>query len=215
MEAIKNKWWYLIPSFCIVAFSILYLVAVKQYPGGSYFDRNFAGYSWNHNYLCNLLGENALNGVKNTARPVATLAVVFLCLGIGTFYLIFPKHFEMRLIWRINARICGFVSMVFAVFIYTDRHDFVLNLSGIFGAVAIITTLVALNRDRSYKLLIVGVCCALLMIANAYIYYSRIYVGHLPVIQKITLVMLLFWIITMNVMFTKKEQIENFDRSIV
>ncbi|HEV7621655.1 MAG TPA: hypothetical protein VGO09_07980, partial [Flavisolibacter sp.] len=61
----KNKITNLIilsPVFGSFAFIILYIIATIYYPGGSQANNVSKGFSWVHNYWCNLLNEKAING---------------------------------------------------------------------------------------------------------------------------------------------------------
>lgn len=198
-----KKWLLLTPTVCVLLFIALYIIASDLYPGGSNLDKAQPGYSWRHNYLCNLVGRNALNGMVNTSRNIAIFSVMILGFGIGYFYYVFPKVFEMRKIWRIITRVTGVSSMFFAVFLFTDRHDLVLNISGILGILAIAATMVALARNNSFGLLWLGAFCCLLIVANAYIYYTTVLYDLLPLIQKITILSLLIWVVSINLTFVR------------
>src|SRR3954449_6164304 len=66
--------WTLLPLFGIILFLLLYFIATLYYPGGAQFDKTTKGFSWTQNYWCNLLNENAINGLPNPARPIAITA---------------------------------------------------------------------------------------------------------------------------------------------
>jgi len=63
----------LLPTFGILIFCGLFVYAASLYPGGSQADINSDGFNWVHNFWCNLMLENALNGRENPARPVPFL----------------------------------------------------------------------------------------------------------------------------------------------
>jgi hypothetical protein len=193
----------LLPTLGILMFFLMYIISTVYYPGGSYYDRSADGFSWMHNYWCNLMGNEALNGEPNTARYPAIIGTQFLCFGVGIFYYIFPNQFEIRKLWRIVIRIVGVLSMVFAAFLYTDQHDTVLNVAGVFGGIAFIGTLTALNRNGSYLLLWLGVFGMLMITINNYMYYTRVLHEYLPLFQKVTLILVLSWFIAVNQTFVK------------
>ena len=58
----------LLPYAGMAIFVILYVIAALEYPGGSYAEPNVEGFSFWHNYLCDLLDKRAINGSINTAR---------------------------------------------------------------------------------------------------------------------------------------------------
>jgi hypothetical protein len=57
-----NRKILLLPPVGILIFILLYIVAAFFYPGGSEFDTHSDGFSWKHNYWCNLLNELAIKG---------------------------------------------------------------------------------------------------------------------------------------------------------
>ncbi len=202
----KRQWVLLTPTFCIALFIALYIYSTSLYPGGSYSNPSQLGYSWVHNYLCNLVGPNALNGQINEAKNISIIAIFILGFGIGYFYLIFPRYFEMRKLWRRVIQSAGVASMFFAVFLFTDQHDLVLNIAGILGVITIFGSLVALSRHNAYGLMWTGLACCFLIAANAYIYYTKLFIDWLPLIQKITITILLLWIVLMNLSFYQSEK---------
>lgn len=199
----KDKWLLLIPTYCVVAFVALFISATFYYPGGSQLNHFQSGFSWSDNYLCNLLGKYAVNGHRNEARIIGITAVMILGYGIGFFYYVFSPFFELRWLWRNIVRTFGVFSMIFAVLLFTNYHDLVLNIAGISGAVAISGTLLALERNHSYGLTWLGFFCCIFLILNAYIYYSGVLIHWLPTIQKLAIITLLLWITGMNITYYK------------
>lgn len=203
-NGIHNPFLYYLPSIGIAGFFILFFVATQYYPGGSYYDRSADSFSWTHNYWCNLMDKRALNGELNPARTLAITATFFLCAGMAAFYYIFPRYFVMRKFWKIFVQVVGIGSMLFAVLLFTKHHDFVLNIAGTLGGLALIGTLVALEHSLQYRMLWIGRFCFLLIMLNSYIYYTRVFVDFLPVLQKITLLLVLPWMMALNLLFMKK-----------
>lgn len=204
-----NMRWFvnLLPTVGILFFLIFYIYASTLYPGGSQSNRNSSSFSWWGNYWCDLLRKEAINGMSNISRPFALVSTFSLCFGVGIFYLLFPDHFIMGKFWRRVVQIFGISAVLFAFFLYTDEHDIVLNIAGILGFLALIGTSVALYRNNSLRLLWMGGLCAFLVISNAYIYYSRMFVEYLPFIQKITTVFVLAWVVGLNFVFFKTEKV--------
>lgn len=200
---------YWLPSIGIAGFILLFFIATLLYPGGSYHDRKAEGFSWMHNYWCNLMEINALNGQPNTARLTAITATFSLCCGVAFFYFLFPRYFIMRRFWKIVVQYVGIGSMIFAFFLFTQEHDLVLNIAGGLGGIALIGTLTALRHQKYFRLLWIGTACLFLICVNNYMYYTRVYVSYLPLIQKITLFLVLFWMLALNVAFGKAIQEES------
>ncbi|PIQ21332.1 MAG: hypothetical protein COW65_09725 [Cytophagales bacterium CG18_big_fil_WC_8_21_14_2_50_42_9] len=97
----RDSLWKLAPLFGSTLFLLLYFVATLYYPGGSQFDKNTKGFSWAHNYWCNLLNENAINGQPNPARPIALTAMMVLCLTLTVFWYLFPIQADLKKTARI------------------------------------------------------------------------------------------------------------------
>lgn len=199
------KSFLLLPTFFLLLFIILFIFATEAYPGGSYLHPTEKGYNWNQNYICNLLGDYALNGMRNDAVALAKTALFFLCFGIGSFFLLFTQVFEIRKFWRVFTQISGLLSMICGFFMYTPYHDAVLNLSAVFGFIAIAGTLSALRRINAYPLFWLGILVISLICLNAFIYYTSSHSEHLPLLQKITLVALLLWFGSINIRFLSEE----------
>lgn len=203
-----NFQWFvkLLPTVGILFFLIFYIYASTLYPGGSQFNRNSDSFSWWGNYWCDLLRKKAYNGMPNISRPFAIASTFSLCFGVGIFYYLFPSHFMMRKFWRRVVKLLGVTSMIFAFFLFTDKHDIMLSIAGVLGIIALIGTLVALKRNNSFGLLWIGGICAFLVVVNNYMYYAATYIEFLPFIQKITTVFILIWIVGLNLVFFKTEE---------
>ena len=196
--------WILTPTLGICLFVLLYGLAACQYPGGSNTDRAAVGFSWQHNYWCDLLGSTAKNGQLNTAQPFAMAAMIVLSLSLSAFWYNLPVLFQDRNRWVIAGQLAGILSMILICFISTPYHDRVINVAGGFGLIALLTTLVGLYKSQSYKLLYLGLLGLLLMGLNTYIYYTGHYLTYLPIVQKFSFVIFLAWVSLVTVNRTRK-----------
>ncbi len=109
--------WQLIPLSGSLLFLLLYFIATLYYPGGDQFDKNTKGFSWTQNYWCNLLNENAINGLPNTARPIALTAMAVLCLTLSIFWYLFPVQVGFKKKERLTIQLSGFIAMIFGWFL--------------------------------------------------------------------------------------------------
>lgn len=194
----------LLPTFAILFFVGLYVYAATLYPGGSQADATSAGYDWVNNYWCNLLNERAMNGELNPARPYAISAMGILCAGLILFFLRFPGIYFLSQAWSIIVQILGTISMVCALLVFTKYHDLMTSLASIAGLVALVGVFYGLYKSGVCTLLRIGWLCCLLMGINNYIYYSGNYLSALPLIQKITFAVVLFWISSVSLTTAKK-----------
>lgn len=187
-----------IPPIGIACFIILYWYASTLYPGGSQEDLKSIGYDWVHNYWCNLMNEQGMNGMVNPARPYAISAMMILCASLLVFFLHFAYAFCQSQLAKKAVAIGGVLSMGFACLIFTNQHDLMTMVSSFFGLFVVIGIIkeLWLSKLRFYKL--TGFGCLLLLLLNNYIYYTEQFLGYLPIIQKITMLMILLWIIGLN-----------------
>jgi hypothetical protein len=181
------------PVIGICFFIILYFIAAALYPGGSEINRSAKGFSWRHNYWCDLLETHAENGEPNTARPVAIAAMAILCISVGSFWYFVPRLFAFNPFIKKIIQWTGILSMSIIVFLQADFHDIVINTAGLSGIIAITGTLIGLYKNHSYLLFVAGVLCLLLFFLNNYIYYTKQLIYYLPVIQKISFLLFLLW----------------------
>ncbi|MCC6372242.1 MAG: hypothetical protein IT236_14655 [Bacteroidia bacterium] len=188
-----------IPTAGIVVFVLLYIAASSLYPGGSQHDLNSVGFSWLHNYWCNLLDERAMNGAVNTARPLALAAMLVLCLSVSWFWILFPRAFKLRgaLAWCIQ--ISGLLSMVIALFLFTAWHDAVTFIASFFGIIACLGTYFVLYKQRLWPLFWLGIFNLILIGANNYLYFNQRLLVYLPIVQKITFAFFLIWVAGINI----------------
>ncbi|NNE02435.1 MAG: hypothetical protein HKN52_04650 [Eudoraea sp.] len=194
----------LLPILGIVVFVGLYIIAALTYPGGS---SNFPGHTgfnfWN-NYLCDLLDEYALNGELNTARFYARMALTSLCTSLLLLWFYLPKLFNkasvnLNIMW-----LSGLLSLLTVFFLAAHTHDIIIRISGIFGAIAFISSTFELYRARFYKLSFLGILSLFIFLVNYYIYETGIYIRALPSIQKVTFVVCISWFLSLNLQLFKK-----------
>ena len=191
----QKKNWILIPIFGTLLFSVLYFISTLYYPGGSQIDKNSIGFSCTNNYWCNLLNDTAINGQPNPAKPIALLGMFVICLTLSFFWYIFPRQITINRNFRLVIQVSGILAMTVAFFLFTHiNHDLVTNLASLFGAIAIIGTFIGLYKNNLFGLFIFGLFNILLVGLNNICYYNNELIVYLPVIQKISFAIFLFWI---------------------
>lgn len=194
----------LLPTIGILIFVGLYIYSSLLYPGGSQADLNAVGFDWMNNYWCHLMNEQGMNGQTNPARPIAITAMIILCLSLLLFFIQFSRKFAKSRFWKITIQLFGIISMLFAIFIFTKQHDLMTTLSSIFGVFLVIGIIWEVYKSKMTIFKWRGIVCIFLLVLNNYIYYSEQRIEYLPVIQKITFVVVLVWIIGMNYSLTRK-----------
>jgi amino acid transporter len=181
----------------------LLFAATTQYPGGSQHDKNAVGFNWQHNYLCNLLNEKAMNEMGNTAHPWAVAGMFFLCIAVAIFFIRFSKKIPHKS--GTNAiKYAGAGAMIAAVFTATSFHDSAITISGTLLLLSLFYIAVFVFKSRLRWLKIYSVICLLVFCVCNYVYYTDTYLEWLPILQKVTLGMILVWILALEY-FTERE----------
>ncbi len=188
----------LLPSLGILIFIGLFFYSASLYPGGSQADINSLGFDWSNNYWCNLMSEKSLNGLENTARPAAMIAMVILCSSMTLFFFQFANYFEKNRYWKMIIKIAGTLAMLSAIFIFTKYHDVMTTILSICGVVGIIGILRALHKNKMIFFKISGIICMILIGINNLFYYNENLIKYLPIVQKIAFILILSWTIGLN-----------------
>lgn len=183
----------LIPVFGFCSFVLLYIIAASLYPGGSHADRSSKGFSILHNYWCELLSSEAVNGAYNAGWRVAMAAMIILCVSLAIFWWQAPLLFPPNKWNNVFIGWAGVLSMAITPFLSSAYHDLVITLASIPGIIAMVATFVALYRQCWYKLVAFGIGCVLLIGANNYIYYTGHCIEALPLLQKVTFLLVMTW----------------------
>ncbi|TDS16873.1 hypothetical protein DFQ03_1361 [Maribacter caenipelagi] len=185
-------------------FIIFYVIAAKKYPGGSWIDPDLNRFSFWHNYLCDLLDLNAINGETNKARLYAIIALSLLCTSILLLWTLLPKLFKRKNNIQKLMGGSGYLSLFSILFLVLDYHDIVVRIAGIFGLVAFITCCIELYKTSYKKLFLLGVVCIIIFLSNYYIYETGIIIHILPVVQKITFALFIVWFIALDLTLYQK-----------
>lgn len=194
----------LLPSFSVLIFALLYFFSTKLYPGGSQAEATAQGFDWVHNYWCDLLGETATNGEPNTAQSYAIAAMFILGLGLSILCFQFPNYYPVPSPWQQLIPITGSLAMLLTTLLFTRFHDMLIGLASALGLVTLVGIFIALYQNKAAFFIKTGLFCAVLIVVNNYIYYSRQYIFSLPLLQKVTFLMVLLWLVALNFSFLEK-----------
>ena len=190
---------YLIPLIGMALFVLCYVVAAGLYPGGSWNDPGQVGFSWRHNYLCDLLDTRAVNGMLNTGRYWARVALAFLCLGLMVLWYHLPVLTKGHTWFKYLLRYSGMAALGATVFLRADTHDLTVRIAGVFGLVALSSLLVGLWKEGHRIFVSLGGWCLGMFLVNYTIYETGDFVYWLPLIQKITFLSFMVWFVWMDV----------------
>ncbi|MDB5250923.1 MAG: hypothetical protein JWP27_92 [Flaviaesturariibacter sp.] len=201
---------FLVPLAGCSLYVLLYVVATTLYPGGSQQSKSSSGFSWMHNYWCNLLAADAINGQPNGARPVAFAAMFVLCATLAVFWYVFPRYAGLRGGTRFVVQLSGFLSMALVVFIFTRFHDAIINAAGFFGLIALAGTFTGLRKLRWTALFAMGLVTVPIVVVNNVFYRVPGLIYYLPAIQKASFLYFLVWIGMISLaMYRRRDGIAN------
>jgi len=193
----------------IVSFLILFIFATTLYPGGSHVDTNAQGFDWKHNYLCNLMHLEGINGEPNAGFAFVALAIALLFSSMLIFFFQFAEFIAQRTIWKKVIKTGGTLAMIAAALIFTPYHDLMTIIASVFGLFVITGLLIELHYSNLFSYKILGYLCLILMAMNNIIYNSSFLIEWLPILQKITFLIVLIWILGLS-----REIHQRIDRSV-
>jgi len=181
----------------ITAALTLLLTSTAFYPGGSLHDKNSIGFSWQHNYLSNLLNPVAVNHQDNAAQPWAVAGVLFLCVAVAVFFVRFSKKIPDKKAARV-VKYTGAGAMFFAVFAATPYHDIAVRLSGTLLMLSSFYITVFLFMSRLHLLKVLSALTLLMLYVCSFIYYTSTFLEILPIAQKVNLILSVGWVIALE-----------------
>ncbi len=187
---------------CFVISVILIITATLLYPGGSLFDKNSVGFDWTKNFISNLFGEKAINGLKNPSRIWAILGVAFHSVGSGIFFINMSKKMTDRHSATVLNSV-GIASIAFDVLIVTPLHDVMVMVSSTLSLLGLFYCTVFILKSKLHVLKFACVICLLIFYYTLYLYGSGDW-GLLAIMQKVSFIGSTLLVLGMEY-FTKKE----------
>lgn len=206
LRVIKNQYPYF-PIIGLIGFLLFFVIATTMYPGGSVNEIASEGYSYFHNFICDLMSLNLEEGVVNDARPIAIIAHLMLSFGLISFFYILPEIFTIQ---NRNTRIIrgvGMLTMTIFIFMYTEYHDLVVTITGVLGSIALIPFFLELINYENRGLKALAYLCFMLSIAVFISYETKIGFYYTPILQKITFVFDSIWIVWVSLMVASKQRL--------
>jgi hypothetical protein len=186
-----------------VAISLtLIMIAISIYPGGTMFDEYSTGFDWTKNFMSNLFGTRALNGVENPSRIWAYSGMIFLPITYAVFFVNMSKKIPEK-----NAAIIlkygGIANIFFTFLTVTSLHDIMLIISTtlFWTCLVVITVFILKTRLHLFKFF---------CIISLLVFYYSVYLwgisdwSLLPIMQKVNFISSTLLILGLEY-FTKKE----------
>lgn len=191
----------------IVIGTVLLITSTLHYPGGTYEDLNAQGYDWANNYISNLLGPLAVNGIENAARPYAILGILFLTTSFGVFFVKFSDRIKIKSVsvvikyGGVLATILGFITVV------PSMHDIMVSASSILTLLVFFYITVMVIKSELMLMKVLSIVFLTTFYFGAYMYFTRSHLEFMPIMQKSIFLMKILWILSLEYL-TRKEDFE-------
>jgi hypothetical protein len=185
---------------------IVFTFAAVGYPGGSINLPQASGYSFFHNFLCDVMTPITQSGTTNEARSLAIISHLILSFTMISFFYILPKIFPVE---NRNTKLItyfGMATMTVFIFMYTSHHDLIVTITGVLGTVALVPFFIELHNYKNRGLKQLAYLCYLLSLIVFFIFETKIGFYYLPFLQKITFVVDAWWVIWSSIMVINKNK---------
>ena len=190
----------------VISLSLL-LIATFYYPGGSLFDKNSIGYDWKSNFISNLFGEKAVNGLDNPARFWAIAGMIFLSASFALFFIEFSKKIPNKGAANV-IKYCGAIGMIFTFLIATPLHDIMITIASTMFLLSLFYITVFIFKSKLHLFKYLCVICLLVFYGTLYLFGSGNFLSFLPIMQKLTFAIAIILILGLE-HFTTKEDFEH------
>lgn len=141
-----------IPILALLLSVPFWFLAALNYPGGTSWDTTTHGFSLASNYVSSLFQPLALNGMLNTARFFAFIAMLLYTAGVSVMFWVISSSYPKSAASK-TVQIFGVGSMVYTfIAVTTPMHNLLVVIAAIFLAVACAGMLVLLHQDSKHKL---------------------------------------------------------------
>ncbi|WKK80708.2 hypothetical protein [Marivirga arenosa] len=193
------------PIFGLAIYLVVFSLAASDYPGGSQNHAIYEGYSFFHNFLCDVMNPVTEGGLVNEARGLAIVSHLILSLTMIIFFYILPDifHWENRKTQLI--RVFGVLTMTAFIFMYTSYHDAIVVVTALFGSIALIPFFIELTKYENKGFKKLAYACYLLSFVVFVIFVTKIGFYYLPFLQKIVFFLDAWWVIWVSVIVINKQ----------
>lgn len=195
MKNFHAKYLPYFPIWGMGLYIIVFIFAASGYPGGSINIPNAVGYSFYHNFLCDVMNPITQAGSINNARSLAIVSHLILSFTMIAFFYILPKIFPEK---NRNTKLIayfGMATMFVFIFMYTPYHDLIVTITGVLGTFALIPFFIELHHYKNKGLKQLAYLCYVLSLIVFFIFETKIGFYYLPFLQKITFFVDAWWVI--------------------
>ncbi|TAE79932.1 MAG: hypothetical protein EAY81_10885 [Bacteroidetes bacterium] len=192
-----------------IAVALLLLVMASfTYPGGTPSNPLTVGYRFTENYISHLLEINALNGQANTARPWAVAGVLLFGITIGLSMVEFAKKIPLKSASVVITYGGLLLTLLGVLVTIPSLHHLVVTLSSIISLIVFFYITVMLIKSKLTTLKVLSVLFLMAHYVACYQFFTRSYLEHLPLMQKIIHISQVFWLLGLRY-FTHKQDFEH------
>lgn len=206
MISFSQRYYPYLPIFGMGLYLIIFTIAALYYPGGSINLPHAEGYSFFHNFLCDVMDPVTKGGVINPARMLAIVSHLILSVTMISFFYILPEIFEQKNRNFYLIRYFGMFTMTVFIFMYTRYHDLIVTLTGVLGTLALVPFFIELRSYPDKGLKQLAVLCFIMSIIVFFIFETKFGFYYLPFLQKITFVLDAWWVIWVSLIVFRKKQ---------
>ena len=203
-----KKYLPFIPIVGILAYVVVFVIAASGYPGGSVnIPNDTSGYSFFHNFLCDVMNPITQGGVLNHARSLAIVSHLILSVTMMAFFYILPDIFPEKNRNTQLVRVFGVLTMFGFVFMYTEYHDSIVTLTAILGTIALIPFFIEVLKYPNNGLRQLAFFCYSLSFVVFFIFVSKLGFYYLPFLQKITFIIDAWWVVWVSLIVMRKNKL--------
>lgn len=191
---------------CTLLSILLLIKASLVYPGGTFFDKHTVGFDWTKNFISNLFGAKAMNGMDNPARIWAVIAMAIHSIGDGLFFIHMSKKIPSKHTATVLKTI-GAVNILFNFLIATPLHDSMITISSSLSLVALFYITVFILKTRLHLFKVALILCLLTFYYTLYLYGAGD-AQQLVIMQKVSMICAMLLVLTLEY-FTSAKHFEH------
>lgn len=180
----------------------LLAIAISMYPGGSMFDRHSIGFNLERNFISNLFGAAALNGVENPSRIWAYLGMILLPVSYALFFIHMSRKIPEKNAGYI-LRYGGLLNVLCMFLIVSPLHDLMLYLSLTLFWTCLFVITVYILKTKLHLFKFFCIACLVVFYYSLYLWGTNDW-DLLPIIQKVNFINSTLLILGLEY-FTKQE----------
>ena len=199
-----KKVYPLFPIIGMGVYLILFFITIQAYEGGSGNLPDASGYSFFHNFLCDVTSATIHNGTVNKARSLGIVAHLALSFTMISFFYLLPNIFPVQNRNTRWVRAFGMLTMSVFILMFTTYHDLIVTITGILGTIALIPFFIEMHKQPWDGIKRLAYFCYLLSIVVFFIFQTKIGFYYLPFLQKIAFLFDGWWVIWVSLIVMRK-----------